>query len=371
MVVGTVTEIKRHEYRIGLTPHCVTAYKANGHSVLVQKGAGEGAGFPDEEYIQAGAVIIDKAEEIFEKADMIVKVKEPQPSEVKLLREDQILYTYLHLAADKELTLGLKDRKIKGVAYETIEPERGILPCLKPMSEIAGRLSVQEGAKYLEKPFGGRGVLLGGVPGVARGKVAILGGGVVGTNAAQIAMGMGAEVTILDINARRLEELDRLYHGQLSTLYSTDANIKKIVEESDLIIGAVLVPGARAPRLISKEHLSLMKPGALLVDVAIDQGGCFETSHPTTHDDPVFTVDGVQHYCVANMPGAVSRTSTLALTSTTLSYGLMLANKGLEKACLEDEALLKGLNLYSGSVTHKGVASDLELDYVNPGDLMA
>jgi len=370
MIVGTVTEIKRHEYRIGLTPHCVTAYKAGGHQVLVQKGAGEGAGFTDEEYKDAGAEIVDKAEEIFSRSDMIVKVKEPQPNEVKLLKKDQILYTYLHLAADETLTLGLKERGIKGVAYETIEPEKGILPCLKPMSEIAGRLSVQEGAKYLEKPFGGRGVLLGGVPGVARGKVAILGGGVVGTNAAQIAMGMGAEVTILDINARRLEELDRLYHGQLTTLYSTDANIRKVVAESDLVIGAVLVPGARAPRLIRKEHLAQMKTGALLVDVAIDQGGCFETSKPTTHDDPVFTVDGVQHYCVANMPGAVSRTSTLALTSTTLSYGLMLANKGLEKACQDDESLLKGLNLYQGHITHRGVASDLGLNYTDPGDLL-
>lgn len=363
MVVATVKEIKKHEYRIGMTPQCVSAYTARGHKVIVEKDAGLGAGFTNEEYVRAGAEIVGTPEEAFDRADMIVKVKEPQAKEIPLFKEGQILYTYLHLAADRELTQGLMDRKIKAVAYETIEPQPAVLPCLKPMSEIAGRLSVQEGAKYLEKPFGGRGVLLGGVPGVARGKVAILGGGVVGTNAAQIAMGMGAEVTILDINAKRLESLDHLYHGHLTTLYSTEANIEKILRESDLIIGAVLVPGARAPRLIRKEHLKLMKPGALLVDVAIDQGGCFETSRPTTHDDPVFTVDGVQHYCVANMPGAVSRTSTLALTSTTLSYGLMLADIGVEEACRKDVALARGLNIYQGKLCYQEVAHDLDLEY--------
>lgn len=370
MVVGTVREIKRHEYRIGLTPQCVQAYIGRGHNVLVEKDAGLGAGFTNEEYLEAGAKLMDSAKEVFDAADMIVKVKEPQPAEIDMLREDQILYTYLHLAADETQTRGLMKKGVKAIAYETIEPQRGLLPCLKPMSEIAGRLSAQEGAKYLEKPFGGRGVLLGGVPGVARGKVAILGGGVVGTNAAQIAMGMGAEVTILDINAGRLEELDQLYHGQLSTLYSTQANIDKVLEESDLIIGAVLIPGAKAPRLIRREDLSKMKTGALLVDVAIDQGGCFETSKPTTHDDPVYTVDEIQHYCVANMPGAVSRTSTLALTSTTLSYGLAIAGKGVEKACKEDNALKLGLNLYKGKITYKGVADAFGLEYTEPDGIL-
>lgn len=370
MVVGTVREIKRHEYRIGLTPQCVQAYIGRGHTVLVEKDAGLGAGFTNEEYLEAGAQLIDGAAEVFKTADMIVKVKEPQPVEIEMLRKDQILYTYLHLAADEAQTRGLMKKGVKAIAYETIEPQKGLLPCLKPMSEIAGRLSAQEGAKYLEKPFGGRGVLLGGVPGVARGKVAILGGGVVGTNAAQIAMGMGAEVTILDINAGRLEELDQLYHGQLSTLYSTQANIDKVLEESDLIIGAVLIPGAKAPRLIRREDLSKMKTGALLVDVAIDQGGCFETSKPTTHDDPVYTVDGIQHYCVANMPGAVSRTSTLALTSTTLSYGLAIAGKGVEKACKEDNALKLGLNLYNGKITYKGVADAFDLEYTDPDSIL-
>jgi alanine dehydrogenase len=366
MVVGTVKEIKRHEYRIGLTPQCVSAYVGRGHQVLVEKEAGLGAGFTDDEYIAAGASMIDGPAEVFKNADMIVKVKEPQKPEVAMLRKNQILFTYLHLAADQELTESLLASGAHGVAYETIEPERGLLPCLKPMSEIAGRLSAQEGAKYLEKPFGGRGVLLGGVPGVARGKVAILGAGVVGTNAAQIAMGMGADVTILDINSRRLEYLDQLYHGTLTTLYSTGPNIERILRESDLVIGAVLIPGAKAPRLVTREQLSLMKPGALLVDVAIDQGGCFETSKPTTHDDPVYTVDGIQHYCVANMPGAVSRTSTLALTSTTLSYGLMLADKGLEKACSDNEALRRGLNTYGGSLTCRAVAEAFDLEYRDP-----
>lgn len=370
MIIGTVKEIKRHEYRIGMTPQCVSAYRSRGHQVLVERDSGLGAGFTNEEYVRTGAELVDTAEQVFAQAEMIVKVKEPQKQEVAMLRRDQLLFTYLHLAADEELTQGLLEKGVKAIAYETIEPEPGVLPCLKPMSEIAGRLSAQEGAKYLEKPFGGRGVLLGGVPGVARGRVAILGGGVVGTNAAQIAMGMGAEVTILDINANRLEMLDRVYHGQLTTLYSTEANIQRVLKESDLIIGAVLIPGAKAPKLIRREHLKLMKPGALMVDVAIDQGGCFETSRPTTHDDPVFTVQGIQHYCVANMPGAVSRTSTLALTSTTLSYGLMLAGKGVETACKENSALMKGLNLYRGKVTYQGVAEALDLPCINPEELL-
>ncbi|MBN2625966.1 MAG: alanine dehydrogenase [Spirochaetales bacterium] len=363
MTVGTVKEIKKHEYRVGLTPHCVKSYIQHGHKVLVEKGAGEGAGFDDEEYVREGAVLVETAKAVFEQADMIVKVKEPQKTEYEMLREDQILYTYLHLAADKPQTEGLLKSGAKCVAYETMEKEDGTLPCLKPMSEIAGRLSIQEGAKFLEKPFGGRGVLLGGVPGVARGKVAILGGGVVGTNAAQIAMGMGAEVTILDINSARLEYLDHLYMGRLNTLYSTPANIEKVARESDLIIGAVLIPGARAPHLLKKEHLKMMKKGSVVVDVAIDQGGCFETSRATTHDDPVFTVEEVVHYCVANMPGAVSRTSTLALTSTTLKPGLLLADKGVEQACRESILIRRGLNIYKGNCTFPDVAEAFGLPY--------
>ena len=363
MTVGTVKEIKKHEYRIGLTPQCVKSYVQHGHRVIVEKGAGEGAGFSDGEYAAAGAEMYGEAGAVFADADMIVKVKEPQKEEYERLRKDQILYTYLHLAADKPQTDGLLKSGAKCIAYETMEKEDGTLPCLKPMSEIAGRLSIQEGAKYLEKPFGGRGVLLGGVPGVARGKVAILGGGVVGANAAQIAMGMGAEVTILDINAARLESLDHLYMGRLSTLYSTPANIEKVARESDLIIGAVLIPGARAPRLLTREHLKLMKKGAVIVDVAIDQGGCLETSRPTTHDDPVFTVEDVVHYCVANMPGAVSRTSTLALTSTTLVPGLLLADKGMEQACRESILIRKGLNIYKGHCTFPDVARVFGLPY--------
>lgn len=363
MIVGTVKEIKKHEYRVGLTPQCVRSYVQHGHRVIVEQGAGEGAGFTDEEYTASGAELFADAASVFKTADMIVKVKEPQEVEYGLLRENQILYTYLHLAADQPQTDALLASGTMCIAYETMEKEDGTLPCLKPMSEIAGRLSIQEGAKYLEKPFGGRGVLLGGVPGVARGKVAIIGGGVVGTNAAQIAMGMGAEVTIMDISAARLEYLDHLYMGRLNTLYSTAPNIEKVARESDLIIGAVLIPGARAPHLMTREHLKLMKTGAVLVDVAIDQGGCMETSRPTTHDDPTFTIEGVVHYCVANMPGAVSRTSTMALTSTTLHPGLLIADKGVEQACHESKLIRKGLNIYKGKCTFPDVAKAFGMPY--------
>ncbi|MAG14062.1 MAG: alanine dehydrogenase [Spirochaetales bacterium] len=296
---------------------------------------------------------------IYSDAEMIVKVKEPQPDEYPLLRENQILFTYLHLAASANLTNELKERRIKAVAYETIETDGGALPCLKPMSEIAGRLSVQEGAKYLEKTFGGRGVLLGGVPGVPRGKVGIVGGGVVGTNACKVAVGMGAEVTILDISSDRLAYLDDIFSTHLTTLYSTDANIEAVLAQSDLVIGAVLVPGAKTPRLIRKEHLKLMKRGAVIVDVAIDQGGCVETSHPTTHDDPVFVVDGVVHYCVANMPGSVALSSTLALTSTTLPYALLIAEHGLEEAVSISGAIYRGVNVYDGKCVYPNVADAL------------
>lgn len=363
MKVGCVKEIKKHEYRVGLTPSDVKSYITRGHTVYIEKNAGHHAGFEDRLYEEAGATIRDDRESVFKDCDMIVKVKEPLPEEYGLFREDQILYTYLHLAANRELTEELLGRKVKGVAYETIESEDGQLPCLKPMSEIAGRLSIQEGAKYLEKTFGGRGVLLGGVPGVARGKVGILGGGVVGTNACKIASGMGADVTILDISASRLAYLDDIFGSRITTLYSTDANIEKVLMESDVIIGAVLLPGAKAPVLVHSEHLKMMKPGSVIVDVAVDQGGCIETIHPTTHDDPVYVIDDIVHYGVANMPGAVALSSTLALTSTTLPYGLMIAEHGLEKACKLSREIFMGVNTYKGACVYENVAKAFEIEY--------
>ncbi|MBN2486969.1 MAG: alanine dehydrogenase [Bacteroidales bacterium] len=363
MIVGCLKEIKTHEYRVGLTPSDVKSYVARGHKVLIQKNAGAAAGFDDEGYISAGASIIANREEIYSLSEMIVKVKEPLPEEYPLFKENQILYTYLHLAADKKLTTALQEKGIKGVAYETIEKDDGQLPCLKPMSEIAGRLSVQEGAKYLEKTFGGRGVLLGGVPGVSRGKVAIIGGGVVGTNACKIATGMGADVTILDINADRLAYLDDIFGSRITTLYSTDANIEKTIQECDLLIGAVLLPGAKAPTLVKREHLNTMKKGAVIVDVAVDQGGCVETIKPTTHDNPVYIIDDVVHYGVANMPGAVALSSTIALTSTTLPYGLMIAGMGLEAAARKSKAIYKGVNLYKGKCTYENVAKAFDMEY--------
>jgi alanine dehydrogenase len=370
MKVGCVKEIKKHEYRVGMTPHCVQSYVAHGHKVVIQAGAGTDAGFEDADYQKAGARIEADRKKIFADADMIIKVKEPQPEEYPLLREGQILFTYLHLAADEQQTKALLGRKVKGVAYETIRMPDGTLPCLKPMSEIAGRLSVQEGAKYLEKPFGGRGVLLGGVPGVPRGKVAILGGGVVGTNAAKVAVGFGAAVTVLDVNPNRLSYLDDIFRGELATLYATEANIETVVKESDLVIGAVLIPGAQAPRLIRREHLKTMKKRSVIVDVAVDQGGCVETTHPTTHDNPVYEVDGVVHYAVANMPGAVALTSTLALTSSTLSYGLLIADLGVEEACRKNPDLMLGLNVYGTAITCEGVAKAFNLAYTPAGTLL-
>lgn len=361
MKVGCVKEIKHHEYRVGLTPSDVKSYISRGHSVMVQKNAGVDAGFEDAEYVKAGAVIIADQKQIFDNSEMIVKVKEPLPDEYNLFHENQILFTYLHLAANRNLTESLMKSGIRGVAYETIEDEEGQLPCLTPMSEIAGRLAVQEGAKFLEKTFGGRGVLLGGVPGVERGKVGIIGGGIVGTNACKIATGMGAEVTILDINARRLAYLDDIFGSRITTLYSTDANIEKILRECDLIIGAVLLPGAKAPTLVTREHLKIMKRGAVIVDVAVDQGGCVETIHPTTHDEPVYVVDGIVHYGVANMPGAVALSSTKALTSATLPYGLMIAELGLEEACKKSNAIKHGVNLYKGKLVYPAVASAFNL----------
>lgn len=369
MKIGTVKEIKTHEYRVGLTPSCVKSYVNRGHKVFVEKDAGVNAGFEDELYAAAGGIVTDR-KTIFGEADMIIKVKEPLPDEYGLLREGQVLYTYLHLAASRELTDLLMKKGIKAVAYETIEKTDGTLPCLKPMSEIAGRLSIQEGAKYLEKTFGGRGVLLGGVPGVERGKVAIIGGGVVGTNACKIAVGMGAEVTLLDINAKRLEYLDDIFSTHITTLYNTDYNLEKVLAQSDLVIGAVLLPGALAPQIIKRGHLKLMKRGAVIVDVAVDQGGCVETTRPTTHEDPVFVVDGVVHYCVANMPGAVALSSTRALTSTTLPYGILIAELGLEEACRKSPDLMKGLNIYDGNCVYPGVAEAFGLPYTPPDHVL-
>lgn len=363
MKIGCIKEIKSHEYRVGLTPQCVKTYIRHGHKILIESGAGIGAGYPDEEYDIAGAVVLKDKKEIFDNCEMIVKVKEPQPEEFGYFRDGQILFTFLHLASDKNLTEKLLKTGIKGVAYETIETWDGQLPLLKPMSEIAGRLSVQEGAKYLERPFGGRGVLLGGVPGVEKGKVAVLGAGVVGTNAAKMAAGLAANVTVLDINLSRLEYLDDIFAGRIQTLYSNRANMEKILAESDLIIGAVLIHGAKAPRLVNREDLKNMKSGAVIVDVAVDQGGCVETSKPTTHDNPVFKVEDVLHYCVANMPGAVSRTATQALTGVTLKYGLEIADKGLEKAASENREIAAGVNLYKDKITYKAVAESLGLEF--------
>jgi alanine dehydrogenase len=364
MRIGCVKEIKHHEYRVGLTPSCVRSYVSRGHEVYIQAGAGVAAGFDDEKYEMAGAKIFDNKKHIFDNCEMIVKVKEPLPQEYEMFHEGQILYTYLHLAASLELTQALMKQKIKGIAYETIETTDGQLPCLRPMSEIAGRLSIQEGAKFLEKTFGGRGVLLGGVPGVKRGKVSIIGGGIVGTNACKIATGIGAEVTILDVNPNRLAYLDDIFGSRITPLYSTDANIENVLRESDLVIGAVLLPGAKAPQLVKRYHLQMMKPGAVIVDVAVDQGGCVETTRPTTHDDPIYVIDNVVHYCVANMPGAVALTSTQALTSVTLPYGLMIAEHGVEEASRRSPAILKGVNLYKGECVYESVAKTFDMTYV-------
>jgi len=363
MKIGCLKEIKKHEYRVGLVPSDVKSYVSRGHQVMIQKGAGDAAGFVDEEYKKAGARIEPDRKKIFQHCEMIIKVKEPLPEEYELFHKEQILFTYLHLAADRDLTEAMMKAGIKGVAYETIETEGGQLPCLQPMSEIAGRLAIQEGAKYLEKTFGGRGVLLGGVPGVERGKVGIIGGGVVGTNACKIATGMGADVTILDISATKLAYLDDIFGSRITTLYSTDANIEKILRESDLIIGAVLLAGSKAPTLVKREHLTLMKKGAVIVDVAVDQGGCVETIKPTTHDEPVYVIDGIVHYGVANMPGAVALTSTKALTSATLPYGLMIAEMGLEKAIRASNAVKLGVNVYKGRCVYNNIAKTFSIPY--------
>ena len=356
MVIGVPKEIKDHETRVGLVPSGVVALREAGHEVLVQTRAGEGSALTDREYMQAGAAIVPNADEVWRKADLVVKVKEPQTAEYLYFRPGLTLFTYLHLAPLPDLTDRLLEAKVNGVAYETIIEEDGSLPLLTPMSEVAGRMAVQVGAQYLEAPNGGRGLLLGGVPGVAPANVLILGGGVVGTNAAKVALGMGAHVTIIDRSLNRLRELDDIFGGQLVTLASNYWTISETLKTSDLVIGAVLIPGASAPKLVRREMIAHMKRGAVVVDVAIDQGGCFETSHATTHTEPVYFVDGVLHYCVSNMPAAVPHTSTFALTNATFPYLLELADKGLERACAERPALSAGVNTYNGYVTHEGVA---------------
>jgi len=367
MLIGVPKEIKNHEYRVGMTPLSVREAVRQGHKAWVQASAGAGIGASDADYTQAGATIIATAEEIFAKADMIVKVKEPQAVERKMLREGQILYTYLHLAPDPEQTKDLVKSGAICIAYETVTNARGGLPLLAPMSQVAGRMSVQSGAHCLEKAQGGRGVLLGGVPGVAPGKVVVLGGGVVGTNAAAMALGLGADVVILEKSTDRMEELVARFGTQLKTLYSTQGAVEDECATADLVIGGVLIPGAAAPKLVTRNMLKDWKPGAVLVDVAIDQGGCAETSKATTHAEPTYVVDNVIHYCVANMPGGVARTSTFALNNVTLPFGLAIANKGWKKAMADDQHLKNGLNVAFGKVTYKAVADDLKYEYV-PAD---
>lgn len=363
MKIGLVKEIKKEEYRVGLTPASASEYINNGHTVIVEQSAGSGSGFSDECYTEIGCSIESDKKKIYNQAEMIIKVKEPLPEEYPLYHEGQLLYTYLHLAANKQLTEFLLEKKIAGIAYETVMEDDRSLPLLKPMSEIAGRLSVQEGAKYLEKPFGGRGVLLGGVPGIKRGKVTIVGGGIVGINACKIAVGFGAEVTILDISTKRLTYLDDIFGSAITTLYSNATNVNTSIQEADLIIGAVLIPGGAAPKLITKEHLKLMKKGAVIVDVAVDQGGCCETTKPTYHSNPTFIIDDVVHYCVANMPGVVALSSTYALTSVTNTYGLFIANHGLEAAIEKSLPIRYGVNTYKGNLVNKPVAEALNLEY--------
>jgi alanine dehydrogenase len=366
MHIGCPKEIKPQEFRVGMTPNAAREAVVNGHSVTIETQAGVGAGFSDEDYIEAGAAIAGTAADIFATADMIVKVKEPQPVERKMLREGQILFTYLHLAPDPAQTHDLIASGATCIAYETVTDDRGGLPLLAPMSEVAGRLAPQVGAWTLQKANGGRGVLMGGVPGVGPANVVVIGGGVVGTHAAKIAAGMGADVTVLDRSLTRLRYLDDVFGGQFKTSYASAGNTIELARAADLIIGAVLIPGAEAPKLISRAQLSELKPGAALVDVAIDQGGCFETSKATTHQDPIYEVDGIMHYCVANMPGAVARTSTIALGNATMPFMLSLANKGWRKACEDDPHLLNGLNVHAGKLTYFAVGKALGLDVLSP-----
>ncbi len=364
MIIGVPKEIKTREYRVGLVPAGAKAFVNAGHKVYVEKGAGEGAGIRDNEYERVGVKILKSASDLWKKSEMIIKVKEPIAPEYERIQTGQIIYTYFHLAAVPELCKVLVEKKVAAVAYETIQPEDGSLPLLKPMSEIAGKMAIQVGAASLEKTHGGKGILLGGVPGVRRGKVAIIGGGVVGTAAAKVALGMGAEVTILDVNLERLTYLDDIFQGAVTTLNSDSDNIERCCRESDMVVGGVLIPGAKAPKLVSKELIKKMSKGSVVVDVAVDQGGCIETCRPTTHEHPTYEVSGVVHYCVANMPGAVPRTSTFALTNATRPYGRHIADQGLVAAIRADPALARGLNTYGGHVTYEAVARDLGYAYV-------
>lgn len=365
MRIGIPKEVKNNENRVAMTPAGVFNLKAAGHDVLIETGAGLGSSFTDEDYIEAGAEIVATAAEAWN-VDMVMKVKEPIPSEYGYFRENLILFTYLHLAPEVELTKALLDKKVVGIAYETVQLPNNSLPLLAPMSEVAGRMATQIGAQYLEKINGGKGILLSGVPGVSRGKVTIIGGGQAGTNAAKIAVGMGAQVTVLDLSVERLRQLDEIFGDDIQTLVSNPFNIAESVKESDLVVGCVLIPGARAPKLVSEDVVKAMKPGSVLVDIAIDQGGIFETSdRVTTHDDPIYVKHGVVHYAVANMPGAVPRTSTIALTNVTVPYALQIANKGYKQACLDNAALRLGVNTLDGHVTYKAVADAQQLEYVD------
>ncbi|HSO36704.1 MAG TPA: alanine dehydrogenase [Labilithrix sp.] len=369
MIIGVPKEIKTREYRVGMTPAGVRSLTSRGHKVLVEKSAGEGANIKDADYVAAGGQIVASAAEAWA-AEMVVKVKEPLPSEYGFFRDNLILYTYLHLAPEPELTKALVDKKVAGVAYETIELDDGSLPLLRPMSEVAGKMAVQVGASVLQKEHGGKGVLLGGVPGTRRGRVVILGGGVVGRNAATIAIGMGAQVTVLDVSAVTMSYLEDIFGGAVETLYSNPFNIEMAVTRADLVVGAVLVTGARAPKLVTRELIGKMEKGSVVVDVAVDQGGCIETCRPTTHDNPTYEVDGVVHYCVANMPGAVAQTSTWALTNTTMAYALKIADLGLAAAAKADRALLKGINTYAGHVTCEPVAQAHKMEYTPVAKLL-
>lgn len=370
MIIGVPKEIKNNENRVAVTPGGVQEFVKHGHTVYVQHTAGNGSGFSDDQYKQAGAQILDTIEEVYAIAEMIVKVKEPIESEYALIRENQLLFTYFHFASYEPLTHAMIKSGSICLAYETVEVNR-TLPLLVPMSEVAGRMSIQEGAKYLEKPMGGLGILLGCVPGVKPANVIVLGGGVVGTQAAKMAAGMGADVTIMDVNLNRLRQLDDIMAANVKTQYSSEYNIREAVKTADLVIGGVLIPGAKAPKLITKDMLSTMKPGSVIVDVAIDQGGCFETSKPTTHAEPTYVVDGVVHYCVANMPGAVPYTSTLALTNATLPYAIQLANKGWKQACQDNAELRLGLNVVNGKVVYEGVSQAFGLDYTPVSEVLA
>lgn len=370
MKIGCVKEIKNREYRVGLIPDNAKSYVNAGHEVWIEKGAGAGSGFTDEEYEKAGAKLFDTAKEVWNGVDMIVKVKEPLPEEYGYFRKDLLLFTYLHLAADRPLTDAMLASGMKGFAYETLIERDGSIPLLAPMSQIAGRLSIQEGAKYLEKTFGGSGVLLSGVPGTPKANVVIIGGGTVGTNACKIAVGMGANVTILDISLSRLAYLDDIFGARIQTLVSTDTNIENSVKEADLVIGSVLIPGKAAPKLMKRKYLKEMKPGSVIVDVAVDQGGCCETTKMTYHDDPIYEVDGIVHYCVGNMPGAVPRTSTIALTNATLRYGLSIAEHGIEKACMQNPVMVSGVNTYDGKLTCKNVADSFGMEYTPLQELL-